>query len=300
MRVFLCARIIAQSIFHVTIKTYMRIHKSILIALIIVVCSAAYFNTLFFNFVCDDNSLIVDNPYIRAFKFLPLFFTHDIWNISIMAINSGYYRPLLAVSFMLDYALWYETANASPENATAHFLLGNIYSKANIFDKAIEEYNITLKLNPSLFYDVFNNLGHIYIKKGLIDEAIKVYEIAASGPGIYRAISYNNLASVYNKKGQYKEAIEASLAALKYNPYLNDAHYNLALSYSGIGLIEKAISEYEEYLKVNPEYYGAHVDVGHLYYKKGDFQKAKSHWQAALKISKDYQPAKDALNLLGN
>jgi len=85
----------------------MRIHKTILIALIIVVCSAAYFNTLFFNFVCDDHSLIIDNPYIRAFKFLPLFFTHDIWNISIMAINSGYYRPLLGASFMLDYALWH-------------------------------------------------------------------------------------------------------------------------------------------------------------------------------------------------
>lgn len=606
----------------------MRIHKSILIALIIVVCSAAYFNTLFFNFVCDDNSLIVDNPYIRAFKFLPLFFTHDIWNISLEAISSGYYRPLLGASFMLDYALWqtnpfgyhltnlifhilvtilvfllvemlfknrvialssallfsvhpihteavsfisgrvdvlclfffllslllflkyysnkkfilyllslfcffvallvkemaltlplillcidyfflseknfkgvvknflrlylgffiilaiyflmrsffvawefiktplpipanpshywrifmairslinyirlsvfpyglkflyesktanflfapdiilgiivisglmflainnlkksaivtfsifwffitvlpvsnivnpgcllfserflympsvgfciamsflfygltkykpktsflnwrksivfifilliialarvtfernkvwennftlwYETANAQPENPTAHFLLGNVYAKANIFDKAIEEYNIVLKLNPMLFYDVFNSLGYIYNKKGLTDEAIKAYKISVSVPGRYRALVYNNLAGIYNRTGRYKEAIEAGISALKDNPYLNAAHYNLALSYTASGLIDKAIEEYEVYLKVNPEYYGAHVDLGHLYYKKGDFQKAKLHWQAALKIAKDYQPAKDALKLLGN
>jgi hypothetical protein len=85
----------------------MQVSKSVLIVLIIAVCSAAYFNTLFFNFVCDDNSLIVDNPYIRVFKFLPLFFTHDIWNISTQAINSGYYRPLLGASFMFDYAIWH-------------------------------------------------------------------------------------------------------------------------------------------------------------------------------------------------
>jgi Flp pilus assembly protein TadD len=180
------------------------------------------------------------------------------------------------------------------------FFLGNVYAKANIFAKAIEEYNKTLKLEPLRFYDVFHSLGYIYFKKGLIDEAIKVYKIAASRPGLYRAMIYNGLATAYNKKGQYKEAIEAGLSALKYNPYLNSTHYNLALSYSGMGFIDKAINEYEEYLKVNPEYYGVRVDAGYLYYKKGDYLNARRHWLKALEIAKDYKPAKDALGLLKN
>ena len=85
----------------------MQIRKSILIAIIITACLAPYFNTLFAHFVWDDNIFIVHNPYLKSFNFLPKFFVHDFWSIGIQRIPSGYYRPLLAASFMLDYVLWH-------------------------------------------------------------------------------------------------------------------------------------------------------------------------------------------------
>lgn len=85
----------------------MQVHKGILIFLILLVCLLSYFNTLSGNFVWDDGPLINSNPYIRSFKFLPLFFVQNIWNISVQKINSGYYRPLQAASYMWDYMLWH-------------------------------------------------------------------------------------------------------------------------------------------------------------------------------------------------
>ncbi len=85
----------------------MQVRKSILIAVIIVVCFAAYFNTLFAHFVWDDTIFVTHNPYLKSFRFLPKFFTQDFWNIGIQRLDSGYYRPLLAVSFMFDYLLWH-------------------------------------------------------------------------------------------------------------------------------------------------------------------------------------------------
>ena len=73
---------------------------------IIAACLASYFNALFADFVWDDVLFIVNNPYMKSFRFLPKFFIQDFWSIYIKTINVKYYRPLLAASFMLDYALW--------------------------------------------------------------------------------------------------------------------------------------------------------------------------------------------------
>lgn len=85
----------------------MQVQKNILIAIIFVVCLASYCNTLPAHFVWDDNIFILHNPYLRSFKFLPTFFLQDFWSVGIQKLPSGYYRPLLAASFMLDHLLWH-------------------------------------------------------------------------------------------------------------------------------------------------------------------------------------------------
>jgi tetratricopeptide (TPR) repeat protein len=47
---------------------------------------------------------------MHSFRHLPKFFSQDIWKIGIQTITSGYYRPLQAASFILDYTLWQKNA----------------------------------------------------------------------------------------------------------------------------------------------------------------------------------------------
>jgi len=84
----------------------MQVRKSILITLIIAACLASYFNTLFADFVYDDNIFITPNPYMKSFRYLPQFFIQDFCYVGIEKLVSHYYRPFLAASYMLDFTIW--------------------------------------------------------------------------------------------------------------------------------------------------------------------------------------------------
>ncbi len=71
-------------------------------------CFVLYFNSLNNNFVSDDKVLIVQNPFIKSFKFLPLIFQKDIHEHSgITAKRAGkMYRPLQLLTYSIDYKIW--------------------------------------------------------------------------------------------------------------------------------------------------------------------------------------------------
>jgi len=84
----------------------MQIRKGILIFVIVGACVCSYCNAFFASFVWDDNIFIIPNPYMHSFRYLPQFFTKNFWKIGLISVESQYYRPLLAASFMLDFSLW--------------------------------------------------------------------------------------------------------------------------------------------------------------------------------------------------
>lgn len=71
--------------------------------LLIVLTGAAYFGALGNGFVWDDEFLIRSNSYIRNFRYLPQAFTTDLHHGD---FPSNFYRPLLTVSFIVDYFFW--------------------------------------------------------------------------------------------------------------------------------------------------------------------------------------------------
>ncbi len=71
--------------------------------LFILVC-ICYVNSLGNNFVWDDEAHILRNGYLKDFKFMPQIFSGSM--LCNIGIKSVYYRPLQAVSYMLDYHVW--------------------------------------------------------------------------------------------------------------------------------------------------------------------------------------------------
>jgi len=67
------------------------------------ICLWAYYPAVHHGFVMDDTMLVITNPYIKSWKFLPQMFTEDIWNIW---GHHNYWRPLLYISLAIDYSLW--------------------------------------------------------------------------------------------------------------------------------------------------------------------------------------------------
>lgn len=76
----------------------------IIFLLFLVIGLGVYANSFNNEFFWDDDDSIVDNAYIKDWKHFPDFFTENL--IAGSGQISNYYRPVLLISFALDYHIW--------------------------------------------------------------------------------------------------------------------------------------------------------------------------------------------------
>lgn len=94
-----------------------------LVALLVVLGFLPYANALMFDFVWDDRALILESPYVRDARLLPDGLFADYWtHPDRPGHRRSFYRPLMTLSFFVDYALWGE----SPAGYHANNLLLHI------------------------------------------------------------------------------------------------------------------------------------------------------------------------------
>jgi tetratricopeptide (TPR) repeat protein len=65
-----------------------------------------YLPTLSYDFVWDDVLMIVQNQYFKHARYIPLYFTSDFARLTSGGIEAVYYRPFLALSFLMDFSVW--------------------------------------------------------------------------------------------------------------------------------------------------------------------------------------------------
>ena len=66
-------------------------------------CLLLYLPALRHDFVMDDATLVVGNPYIKSWRYLPQMLSEDAWNVW---ERHNYWRPIFSISLALDYSLW--------------------------------------------------------------------------------------------------------------------------------------------------------------------------------------------------
>jgi tetratricopeptide (TPR) repeat protein len=64
----------------------------------------AYINSFENQFIWDDEDAVVNNAYVKDFKYLPNIFKEN--SIQGAKKGSNFYRPLWNISFLLDYKIW--------------------------------------------------------------------------------------------------------------------------------------------------------------------------------------------------
>lgn len=94
----------------------------------LVACSLAalaYVATLSFGFVYDDAPQILKNPAVRAWRFVPQYFTAHVWAAIYPNSAGNYYRPIFLLWLRINYALfgtnawgWHLTSVACHVTAT--------------------------------------------------------------------------------------------------------------------------------------------------------------------------------------
>ena len=77
-----------------------------LVRIALLITSITFVAVLRFEFVYDDYPQIIDNPFVKSWKFLPQYFVSSVWKQAFVGQTNNYYRPLFMVWTRLNYALF--------------------------------------------------------------------------------------------------------------------------------------------------------------------------------------------------
>jgi len=124
------------------------------------------------------------------------------------------------------------------------------HNYAEVFSGPEKLWTYTLERNPDSYLP-YNNLGVVMLEMRRIPKAIDIYQIALRlNPGMVEA--HNNLGLAYFMNGQIQEAIEQYEEALKYDPHSALVHANFGNALSFEGRREEAIGHYWQALRTDP------------------------------------------------
>jgi len=79
---------------------------TVAILIILALVFLVYFRTLWFDFVHDDRPQIVGNTWLRAWKYLPRYFTADVWSFLHPVFRGTFYRPMFLLWLRLQYLVF--------------------------------------------------------------------------------------------------------------------------------------------------------------------------------------------------
>jgi len=189
-----------------------------------------------------------------------------------------------------------QIARKYPKEKRVLSYLGNYYDDKHLYDKAIEEFNKSLKLDPNDGY-ALNGLAYTYINLKDYENAIKyINKYASLFP--LDANPYDSIGDVYFKMGRLDQALENYKKALGIKADFIWVYWGIAYVYAlkedwndAIKWLNKLISQYPEF---SPGM-GAEWCSGCFYYMMGNIDKAIS----VINIARERAKANENQTFLG-
>jgi tetratricopeptide (TPR) repeat protein len=80
--------------------------RVLLITGLVACATLPYLNILFNGFVYDDDNQVVQNPYVRSFRYLTEIFTTNVWSFFGAHAVTNYYRPMMTLGYLVCYRLF--------------------------------------------------------------------------------------------------------------------------------------------------------------------------------------------------
>ena len=211
----------------------------------------------------------------------------------------------------------------NPDNPYYNNSLAYAYVKAELYDDAIEYYQLAIKLNPdaewtsivchalgAIYAEIKNNfeaaeatfnagmvldpnnvdiqlsLGDLYMAQNDIDKAIKTYcDTIAVEPENY--LTYAKTGLALWEKDYLEEAIVAFHKSIEINPNFEISQNNLGVVYlDGIGDPKASVEYFKNAIDINPNYTLAYFNLARAYQTIGDKALAAEYYQMTMDLNK--------------
>ena len=122
-----------------------------------------------------------------------------------------------------------------------HFATGQRLYKRKIYNRALQEFDKAIKIDPSSFKAYFWR-GRVYLKTEQYDEAIADFKMAIKLKPDYSK-PYHNLGWLYYQEGKYEESIRYLNKAIELEPNNGWAYYTRGRSHFKKGALEMALRD---------------------------------------------------------
>ncbi|MDD5299166.1 MAG: tetratricopeptide repeat protein [Gallionella sp.] len=182
-----------------------------------------------------------------------------------------------------------------PDDADAHYNLGNTLMMLGRLDEAEASYRCALRIQPD-YVDAYYNLGNTLRNMGRIGEAEASYRQALRIKPDYAEV-YSNLGNVMLEQGRLAEAEASYRQALRIKPDYAAAHYNLGNFLHDRSRLDEAEASFRRVLQIKPDYADAHSNLGNVLQDMGRLAEAEASYRRALQNKPDHA---EAYSNLGN
>ncbi len=176
-----------------------------------------------------------------------------------------------------------------PSSPEVYSNLGYVSLMVKDYDMALEYFNKAIELNPKLS-GAYCNLGVLYNRKGMMEEAIKHFQKALTMDNSL-AHAHINIAHIYGNRHMYKEMIEECEKAIRKKPECMEAYINYAYGCGKTGSYDKGIKRLEKAILFDSSSAFAHSNLGVLYGENKQYDKAIESFNKAISIEPDYAEA---------
>lgn len=187
--------------------------------------------------------------------------------------NDAWYHMAIAYKELKDNpnALrCFEKARNEKYSKDAEFLVaqGVSMGEAKMFDKAFENFNAAIAINPKSS-EAYNNMGIYLTDAGKLNEALvslnKSVELKKDNEN-----AVYNIGNVYRIAGDFRKAIEYYTKAIAMKPTYADAWNNTGNCYGMLKEYQKAMEAYKKLLELSPNNANATNNLGITYMLLGD------------------------------
>ena len=210
-----------------------------------------------------------------------------------------------------------------PENPYYNNSLAYAYVKAELYDDAIEYYQMAIKLNPdpewtsivchalgAIYLEIKENyeaaeatfnagmildpknvdiqlsLGDLFMAQNDLDRAIKTYCDAISVDPL-NFLTYAKTGLALWEKDYLEESVVAFHKAIELNPDFEIAQNNLGVVYlDGYGDPKESIQYFKKAIELNPNYTLAYFNLARAYQSIGDKANAAEYYQMTMDLNK--------------
>lgn len=161
-----------------------------------------------------------------------------------------------------EMRLWEDVLEKRPHNSRAHDLLGITLARQGKINKALEHFNMALRLDPD-YAQAHANAAVALATQGRMAEAVKHFERALelkpSSPEVH-----TNYGAALIRQGHIEEGLRHYHRAIELNPHYAPAYFNLGLFFSAHGKRREAADFFRKTLALRPDYRPAQEQLARM------------------------------------